>query len=117
ILNVRPGTYDLRASFIGFTPQVQQGVRVNVDQTTEINFQLQEEAVGLDEVVVSAARPVVQRDVSASIANIDSEQIENLPVSSVADVISLQAGFEPGLTVRGSGGNQVAFALDGFALT
>lgn len=117
ILNVRPGTYELRASFIGFTPAVVQEVRVNIDLTTEVNFELQEETVGLDEVVVSAVRPVVQRDVSASIANIDSEQIENLPLSSVAEVISLQAGFEPGLTVRGSGGNQVAFALDGVALT
>ena len=117
ILNVRPGEYDLRASFIGYTPSVRQGVRVNLDLTTEVNFGLQEETVGLQEVVVAAERPVVQRDVSASLANIDREQIENLPVSSVAEVISLQAGFEPGLTVRGSGGNQVGFAVDGIAFT
>ena len=117
ILNVRPGEYNIRASFIGYTSVVREGVRVNVDLTTEVDFQLQEETVGLDEVVVAAERPVVQRDVSASIANIDQEQIENLPVSSVAEVISLQAGFEPGLTVRGSGGNQVGFAVDGVAFT
>ena len=113
ILNVRPGVYDLRASFIGYTPSVQQGVRVNIDLTSEVNFALREETVGMAEVVVSAERPVVQRDVSASLANIDSEQMENLPVSSVAEVISLQAGFEPGLQIRGSGGDQVAFAVDG----
>ncbi|MEX0599916.1 MAG: carboxypeptidase-like regulatory domain-containing protein, partial [Rhodothermales bacterium] len=27
IINVRPGTYDVRASFIGFTPQVVEDVR------------------------------------------------------------------------------------------
>ncbi|MEZ4701905.1 MAG: TonB-dependent receptor [Rhodothermales bacterium] len=113
ILNVRPGTYNIRASFVGFTPQVSENIRVNIDLTTELNFGLREEAVGLDEVVVSAERPVVQRDVSSSLVNISSEEIENLPVASVADVIGLQAGFEPGLNIRGSGGDQVAMVVDG----
>lgn len=117
ILNVRPGTYDVRASFIGFTPQIREGVRVNIDLTSEVDFQLREETVGLEEVIVAAERPVVQRDVSASLANIGAEEIENLPVTSVAEVIGLQAGFEPGLTVRGSGGDQVAFVVDGMSYT
>ncbi|ARA93136.1 hypothetical protein AWN76_008170 [Rhodothermaceae bacterium RA] len=117
ILNVRPGTYNVRASFIGFTPVTARNVEVNIDLTTELNFQLQEEALGLEEVVVTVERPVVQRDVSASLANIGTEQMENLPVASVAEVISLQAGFEPGLEIRGSGGNQVAFAVDGISYT
>ena len=98
ILNVRPGTYDVRASFVGFTPQILADVRVNIDLTTNLDIQLREETVGLDEVVVAAERPVVQRDVSASVANLNAEEIENLPVTDVADVIGLQAGFE-----RGSG--------------
>ena len=113
IINVRPGTYSVRASFVGFTPVLAENVQVSIDLTTELNFDMQEEAIGMDEVVVTVQRPVVQRDVSASLANITPEQMENLPVASVADVISLQAGFEPGLEVRSSGGNQVAFAVDG----
>src|SRR5690554_955998 len=35
ILNVRPGEYDVRASFIGYTPELATGVRVNIDLTTE----------------------------------------------------------------------------------
>lgn len=115
ILNVRPGTYAVRASFIGFTPMVHENVRVNVDLTAEVNFQLQQETVGLDEMVVVAQRPVVQRDVSASIANLSSEEIENLPVTDIEKVVGLQAGFERGLTIRGSGGDQVQFMVDGFS--
>lgn len=114
ILNVRPGEYDVRASFIGYTPITREDVRVNIDLTTEIDFQLQEETVGLDEVVVQATRPIVQRDVSASVANLSAEDIENLPVTDVEKVIGLQAGFERGLTIRGSGGSQVQFQVDGF---
>ena len=116
ILNVRPGTYDIRASFIGFTPEVAEGVRVNIDLTAEINFALRDETVGLDEVTVTAERPVVQRDVSASVANLDAQQIENLPVTDIEKVVGLQAGFERGLTIRGSGGNQVSFRVDGIDL-
>ncbi len=113
ILNVRPGTYTIRATFVGFTPQVLEGIRVNIDLTTELNLNLREEAVGMDELVVTAERPVVQRDVSSSLVNISSQEIENLPVASVADVIGLQAGFEPGLNIRGSGGDQVSLVVDG----
>ncbi len=114
ILNVRPGTYDLRASFIGFSPVVQQGVRVNIDQTTEINFTLREEVAGLDEVVVVAESPVVQRDLSASVANIGAAEVEKLPVASVEEVIGLQAGTE-GLLVRGGGLEELGYLVDGFS--
>ena len=117
IINVRPGAYTLRISFIGFTTQVIEEVRVNVNQTTEVSADLQVEAVGLDEVVVTSIRPVVQPDVSASVANITSEEIENLPVADVEKVIGLQAGFERGLTIRGEGGDQVQFLVDGQSTT
>lgn len=113
ILNVRPGSYTVRAAFVGFTTELRENVRVNVDLTTEVDFALSEERVGLDEIVVSAERPVVQRDVSASVANITAEEIENLPVTDVERVVGLQAGFESGLTVRGFGGDQVQFQVDG----
>ncbi len=116
IVNVRPGSYDLRASFIGFAAEVHEGIRVNIGLTTEIDFVLQEEAVGLDEVIVTDVRPVVQRDVSASVANITAEEIENLPVTDIERVIGLQAGFERGLTVRGFGGDQIQFMVDGLSM-
>ncbi len=117
ILNVRPGTYAVRASFIGFTPALARNVEISIDLTTELNFELQEETVGLDEVVVSAERPIVQRDVSASLANIDAEEIENLPITDIEKVIGLQAGFERDLVVRGEGGDQVQFMVDGMSMT
>ncbi len=116
ILNVRPGTYNLTASFIGFRSEVRQGIRVNVDLTTEIDFALQEENVELGSLVVTAERPIVQRDVSASVANITAEEIQNLPVTDIDKVVGLQAGFERGLTIRGEGGDQVQFMVDGLSM-
>ncbi|HMB93400.1 MAG TPA: carboxypeptidase-like regulatory domain-containing protein [Rhodothermales bacterium] len=115
MLNVAPGTVILRASFIGFTPQRIEGVRVNIDQTTTVDIAMREETLGLEEVVVTAERPVVQRDVSNSQANITAEEIQSLPVSSVSSVVGLQAGVQ-GLSVRGSGSDELSFMVNGLTL-
>ncbi len=113
IINVRPGTYAVRASFVGFTPEVVQNVRVNTGLTTDLNFQLRELVIGGEEVVVTAERPIVQLDVSANVVSLNPAEFENLPVAGVTEVIDLQAGIEPGLQFRGAGSNQLAFVVDG----
>ena len=40
ILNVRPGTYTLRASYIGFQSVLVQDVRIQIDRTTVQDFLL-----------------------------------------------------------------------------
>ena len=113
IINLRPGTYALRASFVGFSDVLVPDVRVSTGLTTEIDFQMQEEEVGLDEVVVTAERPIVQLDVSANVASLDPAEFRDLPVAGVSEVLDLQAGIEPGLQVRGGGLNELAFVVDG----
>ena len=114
ILNVSPGEYTLRASYIGFATQVIEEVRVNIDQTTTVDITMREEVIEGEEVVVTAVRPVVQPDVSASLANIDSEDIERLPVSSVSGAIGLQAGVL-GLSVRGGSTDEINFMVNGLS--
>lgn len=116
ILNVRPGTYDVRASFIGFSAQTVTGVEVNIDLTTEVNFDLREEVFEGEEVVVTAERRVIQQDVAASVANIDAAEIESVPVTSVTSAIGLQAGIEGNLEIRGSGAEQVSFMVNGLSM-
>ena len=116
INNVRPGTHTLVVSFVGYVTQRVEGVRVSAGLTSTRNVQLNEEAVGLDEIVVTSERPIVQLDVSANIASLNSEAFEDLPVAGVSEVLDLQAGIEPGLTIRGSGGDQIAFVVDGMSL-
>jgi hypothetical protein len=115
IINVPPGMYRLRASYVGYAPMVISNVRVDIDQTTTIDIALQEQVISGQEVVVIAQRPVVQKDVSSSRANITSQEIGQLPVTQVASVVGLQAGVQ-GLSVRGSGSDQLAFVVNGFTL-
>ncbi|MCJ7555161.1 MAG: carboxypeptidase-like regulatory domain-containing protein [Ignavibacteriaceae bacterium] len=115
ITNVPPGTFNLRASMVGYTQQVIQNVRVNIDLTTEINVNLTSQTIGIEEVVVIAQIPVVRQDVSSSVVNLNIKEIENLPVVSVSSVIGLQAGVQ-GLTVRGGASDQTAFVVNGITL-
>jgi hypothetical protein len=112
ILNVTPATYIVRASFVGYATQVVENVEVNVDLTTTLNIEMQEEAVGLDEVTVQAQEPVVKPDISASVSNLSNEQMQNIPVMSVDEVIGLQAGVQ-GLSVRGGDVSSMSFQVDG----
>ena len=62
IINVPPGTYAVRVDAIGFATITMKDVRVTTEQTTEINFQLEEAVVEGQEVIVVADRPLVQKD-------------------------------------------------------
>ncbi len=116
INNVRPGTYTLLVSFVGYVTERIEGVRVSTGLTTPADAALREEAVGLEEIVVTSERPIVQLDVSANVASLNPEAFEDLPVAGVDEVLDLQAGIEPGLRIRGGGLDEVAFVLDGMNL-
>lgn len=115
ILNVTPGTYNLKASYIGFAPQTISNLRVNIGQTSEANFQLSDASFKTDEVVVIATTPIVQRDVASSGANLNAEEIKNLPVINIAGVVGLQAGVEGG-TIRGGSGDEVVYEVNGISM-
>ncbi len=116
ILNIPPGTYRIRASFLGYETIVMEGVNITVDRTTRIDIALDPQAVQLNEVVVTAKSAMIQKDLTSSISVIDREKIESLPVSSFTDLLSLQAGVVgsgSGLHIRGGRSNEVAYLIDG----
>lgn len=116
ILNVSPGTYTLRASYIGFATQVIEDVRVSIDQTTTVDVEMREQVVEGQEVVVTAERPAVQPDVSASVANISTEQIEQVPVSSLTSAITLEAGIlfgDDGPIIRAGSADELSVSVNG----
>ncbi len=119
IVNIPPGSYRVRASLVGYTTVTQIDVRVEIDQTTTLNFKLNEETVQGQEVVITAQRPVVQRDISASRTNMEIAEVDRLPVATVSGAISLQAGVQStgiGPVIRGSSPDQAAFMVDGLTV-
>ncbi|MBT3252721.1 MAG: TonB-dependent receptor [Candidatus Marinimicrobia bacterium] len=113
ILNVRPGKHELRASMIGYAPLVMQNVDVVMGLTSTIDLSMSSEILGMEAVTVISERPIVAKDLSGSQLNVDSESIQQWPISSVDAVLGVQAGVE-NMQVRGGSISQTAVMVDGF---
>ena len=116
IMNLQPGTYQLRITLVGYGPVSINQVKVTTDQTTIINASMTSSAVQLADVVIQAERPMVQRDLTATSYSLTSEQIHMLPVKDFVEVLGMQAGVVADgqtLYVRGGRGNEVAYLIDG----
>ncbi len=116
ILNVTPGTYSLKASYIGYREQVIQNIRVSSALTTEVNFALPTEEYTTETIVVRAPKPLVEKNITNSTSVVNKEDIENLPVRGVNSVIATQAGVVTqggAVHIRGSRSDEVAYYVDG----
>jgi outer membrane receptor protein involved in Fe transport len=117
ILNIPPGKYRLVATAVGYTQRTVADVNVSLDLTTTIDFKLSSAVVEMgEEVVVTATRPMVTKDLTASTAIVGGEQISALPVTEVGQVLALQAGFVNG-NLRGGRQGEVAYWIDGVPVT
>lgn len=117
ILNVPPGDYNLTASLVGYTRVRQTNVKVNIDLTSTVNFDMSEASLELgEEVIVVADKPLVQKDLTASTAIVGKEQLSALPVTEFSQALSLQAGFVAG-SLRGGRRGEVAYWIDGVPVT
>ena len=116
ILNISPGRYNVKFSFIGYETLVMKDVVIVVDQTTQLPVKLNIHSIQVDEIVVTARTPLVQKDVTSSISVITREEIDALPVANFTELLSLQAGVTgsgSNLHVRGGRSNEVAYMIDG----
>lgn len=131
IIGVSPGVYTVRATFIGFTEVVVEEVEVRSGLTTTVDVALTEAALDVGgEVVVTAERPPVQRDQTASVQYLTFRQLEELPVTSAREGLFVQAGVffdiepvqgglggsgrgEPRYAVRGGDQTEVRWFVDG----
>lgn len=116
ILNIPPGRYNVRISFVGYETVLMKNVVIVVDQTTNLSVNLKPQTVQVGEIVVTAKTPLIQKDLTSSISVISRDEIEALPVSTFTELLSLQAGVigsGSNLHVRGGRSNEIAYMIDG----
>ncbi len=68
LINLKEGTYVLKAQLIGYKPQIKE-VTVNAGQSIEVNFELEQDVLGLEELVVTANRNEINRREASSIVS------------------------------------------------
>ncbi|MBI4429460.1 MAG: carboxypeptidase regulatory-like domain-containing protein, partial [Ignavibacteriales bacterium] len=117
IANIPPGVYSVKASYIGYRDVMVTDVRVHIDQTTELKFELEEKVLELSTpIVVTAQRPLIQKDNTSSRLIVASEELRVRPTTEVTQILTSLPGIEVEngqMTVRGGTIDQVAFMIDG----
>lgn len=116
ILNVQPGVYTVKATFVGYQEVSIANFRVNADLTTEANFKMPTTALEVGEVSIVAERPLVNKNATNAVRIQSAEDMQNLPVRGVGAAIALQPGVvvQNGLLyIRGGRMDEVGYYLEG----
>lgn len=116
ILQLPPGSYDLQCEYVGYQKQLLKGIIVNAGRITTVEFRLKENVMQGEEIVVIASRPVVEKDNTATLRSISAGDISRLPVTTVNEIINIQAGAvsaTDGLHLRGGRAGEVVYYIDG----
>lgn len=118
ILQVPPGTYNVKASMMGFVNVTKTGVVVNSNHTTTVDFQLQETILEVGETVtVTAERPLIEKDDTSTRHFVQAEEIVSRPTTQLTQILTTLPGIDVGaggeLLVRRGTLDQVAFLIDG----
>ena len=121
IVNVPIGTYDVEARMIGYLALRTSNIGVNAGLTTRVTFSLQTTVLDISEpLVITAPRPLIRPDLTASSEVITSDDIKPLPVTDISDLILLQNGVvrdaQGDLHVRGGRSNELTYYVDGAGL-
>lgn len=115
--NIPPGTYALRVSAVGYNPINYDQIKVNIDLTTHLDVAMSETVIDIGkEVIITAERQLVQKDLTASTAVVNGDDIKQLPVTEISQVIELQAGNIGG-RIRGGRKGETAYWIDGVPVT
>lgn len=121
INNIPPGTYTVSASAVGYQKKQILNVKVSADFTTRLEIQISSTATTLNTIVITAEAPLIRKDLTSSQTSVDAGQISSLPVESVNQILSLQAGFVQGaggeLHIRGGRSTEISYAVNGVSIS
>jgi outer membrane receptor protein involved in Fe transport len=121
ILNVPVTTYSIRANYIGYKDVLVEGIRVSASITTELNFDMEPTTLELEEaIVITAERPLVEKNVTQSISLVTSEEIESIPVRGFLNLVQTQNSVvvqDNAVYIRGGREEEVGYFVDGAVAT
>jgi hypothetical protein len=120
ILNLVAGTYEVKASYIGYQAKTISNVRINSDLTTELNFQLAAEGIQVGTVEIVAEKPLINKSNTNAQRITTSDDIEALPVRGVDNILALTPGVvlqDKTIYVRGGRQDEVKYYVEGTNVT
>ncbi len=115
INGVPPGSYEVQASFIGYSQAV-KSVVVSAGSTAQVELSLKPEAFTEETIIVTGEADLINKDRADTRHTVKSEDLRQMPIDDVEEAIALKAGVvnQGGeLHFRGGRGGEVAVYVDG----
>lgn len=117
--DIKPGKYDMEASYVGYTTQKLTGLIVKA-KSNRVNFQLSDEAVIMGVEIKAYKVPLIEFDCTTS-GSTTGDKLRKLPTKSVHDIAKTSAGDSgregSDISVRGSRSEETVYFLDGVRVT
>lgn len=113
---IPPGEYTVVISAVGYQKVTVNKVPIKIDLTFTLDRKLEQKAVNTQEVVITAERPLVQKDLTSTAVTVSASDISKMPVENVVQIIGLQAGVVGG-HFRGGRSDEVGYLVDGLPVT
>ncbi|MDX2301930.1 MAG: TonB-dependent receptor [Microscillaceae bacterium] len=120
--NVEAKSYNITASYIGYENQTKFNVIVRSGANPDINFEMNEQAGAIDEIVIQANPFEKLEETPLSIQKLSREEIATYPggnndiakvVQSLPGVSASVGGFRNDVIIRGGAPNENVYYLDG----
>ena len=87
IMNISPGSYDIRFSMIGYSDYFVSKIQINSDLTTSLNVPMELSAISGEEVVITADENKINKNLTSTTAIVTSKVIDKLPITEVSDIV------------------------------
>src|SRR5690554_4364938 len=123
ILNIPPGTYNVRASFVGFSSVTMTEIPVNSGLTTDLDFLLREEIIEGEGIEIVAQRDVVRPDIASTVEFISPERMTQSPTQRLDEFVGKIKGVQlvsgdegHGLSIRGGSIRETDIRIDGLSV-
>jgi len=115
ILNVPPGTYQLRVSFMGYATKVISDVVSQLDVTTTVDVKLKQTVIEGETISVVAKRPIVDKTMTATRINFTPDVVDHvLPANTLEEVLQTSVTVSE---MRGANKVGVGYLIDGVNVT
>ena len=117
IENIRPGEYSIQVSYVGYQRTLLTGIEVEAGESTELDVAITPKTLSAEgEVVVIGKEPIFDVEKSETSTTISQDQIEAAPISSIQELVGMQAGVvkDPsGIYIRGGRTYETGYVVDG----
>ena len=121
LIDLKPGVYNFKCSFIGFNTIIQSEVQLTTNKSLKLDFKMEENAQVIDEVQVNANTFNKSEESPTSLRTINASEILRSPGGNrdiskvIANLpgVSSSPSFRNDIVIRGGAPNENRFFLDG----